>query len=77
MNSTLEEVSTSLYAGCVPVSWCKLSPQTFKSLARFMEHLEKRTLQYESWVNKNIIMRASNNNNSKICKNVRIKINIL
>lgn len=51
MNSTLEEISTCLYTGRVPVFWINMSPQTVKSLARYIEHLEKRTLQYSTWVN--------------------------
>lgn len=50
MNSMLEEVSTCLYAGRVPGCWSRLSPQTVKSLARYVEHLTKRTLQYSNWV---------------------------
>lgn len=50
MNSMLEEVSMCLYTGHVPGSWSKLSPPTVKSLAGYIEHLTKRTLQYSNWV---------------------------
>lgn len=50
MNSMLEEVSMCLYAGRVPGCWSKLSPPTVKSLADYIEHLTKRTLQYSNWV---------------------------
>ncbi|VVC32081.1 Dynein heavy chain, domain-2,Dynein heavy chain domain,Dynein heavy chain, domain-1,Dynein heavy chain, P- [Cinara cedri] len=49
MNSTLEEVSTCLYIRCVPACWIKCSPQTIKSLARYIKHLTKRTTQYSNW----------------------------
>lgn len=57
MNSTLEEISTCLYTGRVPIVWINLSPQTVKSLARYIQHLEKRTLQYSTWVNNYYINR--------------------
>lgn len=56
MNSTLEEVSACLYAGRVPLCWSKLSPQTVKSLARYVDHIAKRTLQYLNWVNKHDLL---------------------
>lgn len=55
MNSTLEEVSTCLYRGRVPICWSKLSPPTaVESLAHYVEHLMKRTLQYSNWVNTHV-----------------------
>lgn len=56
MNATLEDISMCIYMGRVPNCWSMLSPQTYKSLACYLKHLTKRSLQYSNWVNMNIIV---------------------
>lgn len=50
MDITLENVSSSLNNGQIPLVWLKLAPQTCKSLGGWIEHLITRIKQYEQWV---------------------------
>lgn len=50
MDTTLENVFSSLYNGQIPNVWTKLAPQTFKNLGGWIEHFVSRAKQYEQWV---------------------------
>lgn len=50
MDTTLENVSISLYNGQIPQVWIKLAPQTSKNLGGWMEHFVARANQYIQWV---------------------------
>lgn len=51
MDNVLDDISNSLYNGTLPKEWAKLSPDTKKNLAGWMDHFEKRIAQYTNWVN--------------------------
>lgn len=49
MGSVLDEVAGALYNGQIPNYWRKLAPDTTKSLAYWIEHLNQRANQYRYW----------------------------
>lgn len=50
MDSTLDNISIALYNGVLPKEWLKLAPDTRKNLANWMDHFQKRIMQYTDWV---------------------------
>jgi dynein heavy chain len=50
MSGMLEELANSLFNGVLPKLWRRLIPQTEKNLGSWMQHFEKRHLQYWGWV---------------------------
>jgi dynein heavy chain, axonemal len=49
MDNLLDSIAVSLYNGQIPDDWRKLAPDTCKSLSNWMEHLNRRALQYRYW----------------------------
>lgn len=49
MGNVLDEVAGALYNGQIPNYWRKLAPDTTKSLAYWIEHLNQRANQYRYW----------------------------
>lgn len=49
MDIVLDNISTSLFNGQIPMDWRKLAPDTCKSLSNWMEHLSRRAIQYRYW----------------------------
>ena len=56
MDSTLENISQSLYNGQIPKKWRLYAPQTSMNLGSWMEHFQKRTDQYVRWTKKNLVV---------------------
>lgn len=50
MSARLDELASSLFNGSLPPLWRALAPQTEKGLGSWMQHFEKRLLQYTSWI---------------------------
>jgi len=46
----LDEINKSLQHGQIPSLWRSYAPQTKKSLANWLEHLQQRNQQYERWI---------------------------
>ncbi|KAG7199558.1 hypothetical protein KM043_014169 [Ampulex compressa] len=53
MDAVLENVSAALYNGTLPKEWARLAPDTRKNLAGWMEHFERRIVQYSNWSGSN------------------------
>lgn len=49
MDIVLDNISRSLFNGQIPYDWRKLAPDTCKSLSNWMEHLNRRAIQYRYW----------------------------
>ena len=49
-SSQLEEIDKFLYHGQIPTLWRTYAPQTKKTLANWIEHLQQRNQQYERWI---------------------------
>lgn len=49
MDSVLDTTANSLFNGQIPNEWRKLAPDTCKSLPNWMEHLNRRAVQYRYW----------------------------
>lgn len=49
MDVVLDNIASSLFNGQIPGDWRKLAPDTCKSLANWMEHLNRRAIQYRYW----------------------------
>ncbi|XP_028981786.1 dynein heavy chain 10, axonemal [Diachasma alloeum] len=49
MDSILESVGNALYNGTLPFEWAKLAPPTMKNLGGWMEHFDRRIVQYTNW----------------------------
>ncbi|XP_011310250.1 dynein heavy chain 10, axonemal [Fopius arisanus] len=49
MDSILESVGNALFNGTLPFEWAKLAPSTMKNLGGWMDHFERRIIQYTNW----------------------------
>ncbi|KAG5670791.1 hypothetical protein PVAND_001030 [Polypedilum vanderplanki] len=49
MDATLDGIANALFNNQLPDDWRKLAPDTTKSLASWMEHLNHRSQQYRYW----------------------------
>lgn len=49
MDVVLDGIANSLYVGQIPDDWRRLAPDTCKSLSSWMDHLNRRALQYRYW----------------------------
>lgn len=49
MDLKLDNIATSIFNGQIPDDWRKLAPDTCKSLSSWMEHLNRRAVQYRYW----------------------------
>lgn len=49
MDAVLDGIALSLFNNQIPDDWRKLAPDTCKSLASWMEHLNRRCNQYKYW----------------------------
>lgn len=49
MDLNLDNIATSIFNGQIPDDWRKLAPDTCKSLSSWMEHLNRRAVQYRYW----------------------------
>ncbi|KAL7022048.1 hypothetical protein ACKWTF_012111 [Chironomus riparius] len=49
MDSTLDNLSVSLFNNQIPDDWRKLAPDTCKTLAGWIDHLIRRASQYRYW----------------------------
>lgn len=49
MDAVLDSIALSLFNNQIPDDWRKLAPDTCKSLASWMEHLNRRCNQYKYW----------------------------
>ena len=52
MSQELDELANSLFNGFLPPMWRVLAPQTLKNLVNWIEHFERRFLQYKNWIEK-------------------------
>ncbi|KAF7996760.1 hypothetical protein HCN44_002406 [Aphidius gifuensis] len=53
MDSVLESISNSLFNGSLPQVWAKLAPATRKNLGGWMDHFQRRIVQYSNWAGGN------------------------
>ncbi|KAK2587900.1 hypothetical protein KPH14_003996 [Odynerus spinipes] len=49
MDAILDNVSIALYNGVLPKEWLRLAPDTKKNLASWIDHFQKRLVQYTDW----------------------------
>lgn len=49
MDLNLDNIATSIFNGQISDDWRKLAPDTCKSLSSWMEHLNRRAIQYRYW----------------------------
>ncbi|MCQ2815655.1 MAG: hypothetical protein MJ252_00165 [archaeon] len=52
MNAEIESVMNSLYNGILPKQWRQLAPETEKNLLNWLDHFNKRYIQYKDWLEK-------------------------
>lgn len=49
MDLMLDEIANSLFKSQIPDDWRQLAPDTCKSLPSWMDHLNRRAVQYRYW----------------------------